>query len=167
MTVAPKQRSDMLYIACSDLGGEEIAAVEVAANERLDSLVRAIALQSPHPGHWELLLPDGKGGGSRKSAKALTSSLSGEVHGQVAAYDLGNAKADVTVRGTVYEVTLQGAQLQQRQKNDPTRTRQVRRVPAAALFLSGGRGVSWLRGRPLGDGTGDRGRRWSSTVGAC
>jgi len=50
-----------------------------------------------------------------------------------AAYDLGNAKADVTVRGTVYEVTLQGAQLQQRQKNDPTRTRKVRRVaPPAA-----------------------------------
>ena len=54
------------------------------------------------------------------------------------AFRCGDASADVTLRGTAYEVTLQGAQLQQRQKNDPTRTRQVRRVapppaaPAAA-----------------------------------
>ena len=49
-----------------------------------------------------------------------------------AAYTRGDATADVTVRGTVYEVSLKGDALQQRQKNDPTRTRQVRRVAAAA-----------------------------------
>ena len=57
------------------------------------------------------------------------------------AFRCGDASADVTIRGTAYEVTLQGAQLQQRQKNDPTRTRKVRRVappspPAPAPVLA-------------------------------
>ena len=73
-------------------------------------------------GTWQVLL-----GGSFKDYDDYTVQQALE-----AAYDRGEASVDVTVRGTVYEVTLQGAQLQQRQKNDPTRTRQVRRVPAPA-----------------------------------
>ena len=70
-------------------------------------------------GTWQVLL-----GGSFKDYddEAVQKTLE-------AAFTRGDASADVTVRGTVYEVTLQGAQLQQRQKNDPTRTRQVRRAP--------------------------------------
>jgi len=70
-------------------------------------------------GTWQVLL-----GGSFKDFEDSNVQRALE-----AAYNRGEASVDVTVRGTVYEVTLQGAQLQQRQKNDPTRTRQVRRVP--------------------------------------
>ena len=72
---------------------------------------------------WEVML-----GGSYKpyDDEAVQKTLE-------AAYTRGDATADVTVRGTVYEVLLQGDALQQRQKNDPTRTRKVRRVaPPAA-----------------------------------
>ena len=73
-------------------------------------------------GTWEVML-----GGSYKAYDdpAVQSTLE-------AAYELGDATAEVTVRGTVYEVTLQGGRLQQRQKNDPTRTRKVRRVAGVA-----------------------------------
>ena len=72
-------------------------------------------------GTWQVLL-----GGSFKDYEATVQQA------LEAAYTRGDAATDVTVRGTVYEVTLQGDALQQRQKNDPTRTRQVRRVPPPA-----------------------------------
>ena len=49
-----------MALSCTDFGGTEIAAVEVdATRERLGTLVRAIAQQSPHAGHWRLMLPSG------------------------------------------------------------------------------------------------------------
>ena len=77
-------------------------------------------------GVWEVML-----GGSYKpyDDPAVQQTLE-------AAYTRGATTADVTVRGTVYEVSLKGDALQQRQKNDPTRTRQVRRVAAAAAAPS-------------------------------
>ena len=76
-------------------------------------LARSRTPMSSAAGTWQVLL-----GGSFKDYEdsAVQEALE-------AAYTRGDAAADVNVRGTVYEVSLQGDALQQRQKNDPTRTR--------------------------------------------
>ena len=49
-----------MSLSCLDVAGAEIAAVDIAIGESLDSLVEAIAKQSPNPGHWRLILPNGR-----------------------------------------------------------------------------------------------------------
>ena len=52
---------DKLLISCVEVGGAEIASVELHTSERLDALRRAMAQSQPsHCGHWCFVRLDGR-----------------------------------------------------------------------------------------------------------
>ena len=61
ITVFPTvQNSGRIHFSCVAAGGDEVVALELAAHERAEMLVDAIAQHAPHPGHLKVMLPDGR-----------------------------------------------------------------------------------------------------------